>query len=75
MTEQLRSTPASLIRVGTLVMESPDHLAIVTKRLGVKRIKIWCRYVWQRDYEPQWLLGTFNPGDMIEVDAVAISDR
>jgi hypothetical protein len=60
-------TPAYLLRAGTIILESPDHLAVVTKVYGTKRIKVWCRYVWQRESEVQWQLGTFDPDDLIEV--------
>jgi len=60
-------TPAYLLRVGTVILESPDHHAVVTRAFGTRRIKVWCRYVWQRETEAQWLLGNFDRDALVEV--------
>jgi hypothetical protein len=70
-----RSTPAYLLRVGSLILESPDHPAVVTRVFGVKRIKVWCRYVWQRESEPHWELGTFDRDELVELVAERRQDE
>lgn len=57
-----RSVPARSNRVGQVVMESYEHPAPLS-RLGEPPITKTCtidaRFVWQRDTEPAWRLGTF----------------
>jgi hypothetical protein len=66
---ETKSVPASWIRHGNVILESEDHPAIVTRvtRLGSRHSRIWCRYTWQRRYEPDWPLGDFGPEDLVEV--------
>ncbi|MCU1420185.1 MAG: hypothetical protein JWR57_1354 [Mycetocola sp.] len=64
-----RSVPARLIRVGQVVMESAEHpCTIVEIRSNLRRdgLRIYAQYVWQRDTEPAWLLGTFHPDTLLE---------
>jgi hypothetical protein len=64
-----RSVPASWLHVGSVVLESIDHPAVVTRiaRRGHKTVRVWCRYTWQRPNETEWPLGQFGPNDLIEL--------
>lgn len=52
---------AQALRVGDVVLESPDHPATVT-RLSYPRhhVTVQARYIWQSPDEPSWTLGTFS---------------
>ncbi|MBG6238212.1 hypothetical protein IWX78_001167 [Mycetocola sp. CAN_C7] len=64
-----KGVPARLIRVGQVVMESYEHpckvVEINDNPVSKYRI-ISARYVWQRDSEPPWRLGTFHPEALLE---------
>jgi hypothetical protein len=64
-----QSVPASWLRVGSVVLESVDHPAVVTRiaRKGNKVVRVWCRYTWQRSNEIEWPLGQFAGEDLVEV--------
>jgi hypothetical protein len=62
-----RSVPASLIRVGQIVLESDEHPVRITRISHSKNgLNLWCRYIWQRPNEPEWLLGYFYSETKLE---------
>jgi hypothetical protein len=61
-----RPVAVATLRVGDIVLESPEHPARVTRLKGETRINVWCRYVWTPPTDPDWRLGTFALRDRIE---------
>lgn len=64
-----KRVPARLLRVGQVVMESYEHpCTIVSIRENNQRhlLMFDARFVWQRDTEPAWRLGTFHPDTLLE---------
>lgn len=61
--------PAATLRRGDVVLESTEHPARIVRlhrpRNGGGQVQFFCRYVWQRDREPSWSLGSFQPGARI----------
>lgn len=52
--------PASAVQVGDVVLEGPDHPAVVTAtRNSSKGWRIEARYVRPKSWEPSWLMGHF----------------
>lgn len=61
--------PAATLRRGDVVLESTEHPARIVRLLrsrnGSGQVQFFCRYIWQRESEPSWPLGTFQPGARI----------
>jgi len=56
-----RRVPAGALRVGDVVMEGPEHPAVIARiDHPFGNVRIMCRYVWQEPYERTWRLGDFH---------------
>lgn len=54
--------PASVLRVGDVVLESDEHPARITNaRRRCGELHFLARYIWQADTERAWLMGIFRP--------------
>lgn len=60
--------PARALREGDVVLEGPDHPAVVTRTTSPRRnpVLVYVRYVWQPPYEPPWLMGEYHPDHHID---------
>jgi hypothetical protein len=50
---------ARALRVGDVVMESPDHPFLVTRLSRQRGVIVHGRYIWQAKQEPSWMLDQF----------------
>jgi hypothetical protein len=61
-----KPVPARLLRVGQIVLESPEHPARITRVTAGVRLWVYARYIWQRETEAEWILGRFRDEDTVE---------
>jgi hypothetical protein len=61
------SVPARALREGDVVLEGPEHPAVVV-RIGrtPNPVRVYVRYIWQPLYEPPWLMGEYRPDRHID---------
>ena len=60
------SVPARALREGDVVLEGPDHPAVVVRISRSRPVRVHVRYVWQPPYEVPWLMGTYHPDHRID---------
>lgn len=59
--------PARALREGDVVLEGPDHPAIVIRPIRTTNpVRVWVRYIWQPPYEASWLMGSYHPDHRID---------
>lgn len=59
--------PARALREGDVVLEGPEHPAVVTRATPHRNpVRIWVRYIWQPPYEAEWLMGKYRPDHHID---------
>lgn len=52
---------ARALREGDVVMEGPEHPALITRlSWNGRTVRVWCRYVWQPPYEVPWPMGVYH---------------
>lgn len=63
-------TPARALREGDVVLEGPEHPAVVVRlsfgAKGAGPIRVWARYIWQPPHERPWLFGEFRPTRLLD---------
>ena len=58
--------PARALREGDVVLEGPDHPAVVDRVSRSHPVRVYVRYVWQPPYEVAWLMGVYRPDHTID---------
>lgn len=62
-----KPVPARDVQVGDVVMEVPDHPAVVTEsHMSSRGWLIRARYIWQEQHEPPWLMGHYEKAHLIQ---------
>lgn len=58
--------PASAVQPGDVVMEGPDHPAVVAdSHMSSRGWLIRARYIWQEQHEAPWVMGRYEKDHII----------